>query len=315
MNLSNKWQHITSIFTHEQRLYVTVNDQLQTLDGSGFSMVLEAPVIAVRSMLNGIYYQTIDDTILRKLGASQEFSVPGCTVGLAAVLPADNRMLATAAKGMNRHESWWLSPELQPQGTSKRFYNRALPGGLFFFSGRTLNCYDENELPRWEHTPENLHVTGIFKPGKGIDSYADLLFIATDSAEMIALRLDDGQPVWRKQEAGGKFTRYENNIYSLFHHLEETDARTGETLRTTSLEYLDKQYKFYPSNEMMIYDDYILLQGTSEAMVAVLDRSTFELKDIIRTDEMIPYGKTNLIRLDNRIYLLDYAGTLYEFEL
>jgi outer membrane protein assembly factor BamB len=148
--------------------------------------------------------------------------------------------------------------------------------------------------------------------------FENLLFVPLKGGQLLALDVETGKQIWMQDynRRSGFYTIFGNKIYK--HDglsLIEIDAYTGKTIRTKIFtESEENELKqFYSLHYFWVYEDIIILYGNKNK-IAIIDRTTFQLKDFLVLSANVPASRDNVIWHDNKLYVLDLTNTLHIFE-
>lgn len=196
---------------------------------------------------------------------------------------------------------------------------RAAIDGYFATGKRNeIIVFDENLEELWKK--ELTEVDNALSNNEKLPRTFDItdnqaLIIPLESGQLLALDISTGELKW-KQERVGRMAIYENRIYCIADYtIKELDANTGEILRKESMQDLIETYGFKPTGSHKVYDEYVFAMTSGKpGMVAIYDRRTLKFQEVIKLDEMIPFGTDHLHWHNNKLYVLDFGKTLHIYE-
>jgi hypothetical protein len=143
-----------------------------------------------------------------------------------------------------------------------------------------------------------------------------LVYVPMAGGQLVALDINTGNVVWVCSTKGnGRYAIFEDKIYKESDNLYVIDAASGAIIQQKDFEQIIPEY-FVPSGPVWVYPDVLILLSVREAKVALLNRETLELEDLVHIPNVpgIPHSKDVIVWNDNKLYVLDMERTLHIFE-
>lgn len=181
---------------------------------------------------------------------------------------------------------------------------------LFNVNKDKVICYQlNNKLWDYSHSDEsNIEI---------ISGYKDKVLIYLESGDLFSLDLQAGKQCWKYPEQCpyGCYGFLDSYIYHFYKdEFREISADTGKLLRTGDISDLRQKGNYFAANAgIKVYDDYVFCRDTMGS-VAIIDRKTLILRDIIRFDKHLINSDNTLQWINNRLYVQDVEYTIHIFE-
>ncbi len=174
----------------------------------------------------------------------------------------------------------------------------------------TLFSLSKKEEVRTFSIPKDFKIDANLEDG--IFSKGNIIYVPLSNGQLLALDISTGELKW-KQELVGRTAIFEDKIYCIADYtIKELDANTGTILREESMQDLINGYNFRPTGSHKVYDEYIFAMASGKpGMVAIYDRRTLKFQEVIKLDEMIPFGTDHLHWHNNKLYVLDFGKILH----
>ena len=171
----------------------------------------------------------------------------------------------------------------------------------------TLFCYKLSDK-QWEYTHSDDSKIQI------ISGYKDKVLIYSENGDLFALNLNNGELCWEFEEKCYLHSLCGDNLYTVNKYkLVEIDAETGRKKREIEIKPIEVKENFYITR-IKVYDDYIFCTDTFGGTVAVIDRKTLELKEILRFEKHLINWEHSLHWVNNRLYVQDTEYVIHIFE-
>lgn len=180
---------------------------------------------------------------------------------------------------------------------------------LFDYNKNIIVCYQlNNKLWNYIHNDDSkLRI---------ISGYKNKLLIYSESGDLFALNLSNGELCWKYPEQCpyGRYGFFDNCIYHMYkNEFREIFADTGQIFRVMDIRDLREKEHFFATAGIKVYDDYILCKDVDGA-VAVIDRKNLILKEIIRFEHHLGNWTFPFLWVNNRLYVQDIEKVIHVFE-
>jgi outer membrane protein assembly factor BamB len=206
-------------------------------------------------------------------------------------------------------------------------YNNINGVDVFKIGRNNQIIYGEKDgEPLWQvdvtHTGECYNDAGelqpkneLYEPLFGSELYG-YVYAPLKGGQLVAFNVTDGTLAWSSAtKYSGRYAIYGDRIYKMSDCFYVIDASNGVLLHTLDIEKISP-IKFAPNGQPIVFEDIIVLYGSYDGTVLLLNRETLEVMDYVKIEDGvgIPYSPICIKWHCNKLYIKDSQSRLHIYE-
>ncbi len=319
MHVIEKISDIENILLYEATVLHWGKKGLYNIYGTKIINYENIPIIYATTFRNAVYFQVENVNnlnILRKNTIVRKF--PKASWALISAIEV-NAYIYIYSRDFKEKPGYYFINDTDIIETSISHCNFFFNENLFERCGDELTCFPLNDINvLWQiSTQQFFEDTRIIKHLFGFNDY---IILALENGSLIALNLSDGSLAWKcKEKTGPHYDLFNEKLYTIGGDYDtyvfwEIDANTGKIVKEIEVDLLFKRHEFYPSCDIIVYEDYIFLKSVRDGILIFRNNENMDFKEQLKFDCHIPTGKDNLIWHDKKLYVLDANKMLHIFE-